>query len=428
MSIVLFEEKSGNLDDQEYSNFVHSMSKRFAGAYGDGKTPLFKTAENENLFDVFLDSIPQEDRQYHNCSCCRHFVNRYGSIVSVNDDGSTKSAVWSVQNAPDYYKPAMEAMIAKIKKSKISGVFLTSESELGNFTTGVWHHFSLNIPKDVRYRRGRLTAGQAMAEKREDLKNVMRAVSEFKHETVKQAVAILKTDALYRSEKLLGAAEWLESLYSIKNRNLIWRHIASAPAGFCHPRSSMIGTLLEDLEQGMSFDLVSRRFADKMHPLRYQRPQAAPTAGAIQQAEKLFAELGLGPSLRRRYARFEEVETFWTPKQKKEEKSESLFGHLTPKGEQPRNISQMPEVTMTWVKFRDTVLPDAEEIELLTPAYGSRLPIATILTSADMDAPPILQWDTQEKRNPFSSYVWHGGSDMAQFGLANNSFVKVKGI
>lgn len=53
----------------------------------------------------------------------------------------------------------------------------------------------------------------------------------------------------------------------------------------------MIGTLLDDIASGMSFDSVSRRFAEKMHPLQYQRPQAAPSAGNIAQAEKIVEKL-----------------------------------------------------------------------------------------------------------------------------------------
>ena len=109
-----------------------------------------------------------------------------------------------------------------------------------------------------------------------------------------QALKLLKSEALYRSEKVLGQAQWLYDLHralpSRRNRDhVLWRAVAAAPAGFCHPRSSMIGTLLEDLAAGMPFDDVSRRFAEKMHPLLYQRPQAAPSAGNIAQAEKIVA-------------------------------------------------------------------------------------------------------------------------------------------
>jgi hypothetical protein len=56
----------------------------------------------------------------------------------------------------------------------------------------------------------------------------------------------------------------------------------------------MIGTLLEDIEEGLDFGDVSRKFASKMHPLQYQRPQAAPSVGNIEESEKIVAKLSTG--------------------------------------------------------------------------------------------------------------------------------------
>lgn len=112
-----------------------------------------------------------------------------------------------------------------------------------------------------------------MNSKLADFTAVMRALQEFTPSVLEQALRLSQTDSLYRSEKILGQAQWLHDLqatfptvpYNL-HRNLIWRAVALAPAGFCHPRSSMIGTLLEDLAAGMPFDQVAERFARKMHP------------------------------------------------------------------------------------------------------------------------------------------------------------------
>lgn len=73
----------------------------------------------------------------------------------------------------------------------------------------------------------------------------------------------------------------------------------------------MIGTLLKDVATGMDFATVSARFASKMHPLKYQRPQAAPRVGNIADAEKIVAQLGIARSLERRFARIDEIDTLW---------------------------------------------------------------------------------------------------------------------
>jgi hypothetical protein len=216
------------------------------------------------------------------------------------------------------------------------------------------------------------------------------------------------------------------ALGSGRRKNVVWRAIAKAPAGFCHPRSSMIGTLLEDIEAGMEFSEVSRRFAAKMAPTQYQRPQAAPTAGAIEAAEKLIAQLGAAGSLARRYARLDEVQALWKPAQAKGAAPDGMvFAGLKAKGSAPPPTMAIPAQTMTWAKFAAEVLPTAEKIELRAPAIG---PYTAFVTAVNADAPPILQWDNDSARNPVSWYLYSHGASAVQFGLIENAWVKVNAV
>jgi hypothetical protein len=71
-------------------------------------------------------------------------------------------------------------------------------------------------------------------------------------------------------------------------------------------------------------------------------------------------------------------------------------------------------VTMTWVKFEKTILPDAVKIEY---NVRSRDSLVALVTAADPNAPPILQWDSEDERNPVSWYVYGGGSSASQWGV-----------
>jgi hypothetical protein len=274
-----------------------------------------------------------------------------------------------------------------------------------------------------------------MAEKREDFKTLRRALGEFTARDLETAVRLLRSEALYRGEKLLGQAEWLLDLKrnaivgakGARSRNLVWRAVASAPAGFCHPRSSMIGTLLEDIAAGMSFEEVSRRFKEKMHPLAYQRPQAAPAAGTIATAEKIIQQLGAAGSLARRFARLEEIPTIWKPKPVPFGRGygDTVFSHLKPKGADGKLHLRAPAQKMTWEKFQRTVLPTADRMELKAPYQGS---YTALVTAVNPEAPPILQWDTEAQRNPVSWYFWHGGASAASFGLVAGAFVPVTAV
>lgn len=419
-----------NQDDPEYDEFLGRMSARLAH---NAAEPLF-TTDVEGLWLAYLDALPSDQRQYHTCHCCRNFVERFGGLASIAEDGTVSSAIWDVDDAPAMYKPAAVVMSKLVRRAKVTGVFLTKEpiwgTALSTTPKGNWSHLHILPPANVAFKATVLSAGQKMAERKEDFKTVMAALDEFTVAMLEQAVALLKTDALYRSEKVLGQAEWLlaacKARQDSRYRERIWRMIAKTPAGFCHPRSSMIGTLLEDIASGMDLADVSRRFASKMHPLSYQRPQAEPTSGAIAAAEKIVATLEAAGSLSRRFCRPDEVEALWRPKATKEKSTAGVFGHLSPKATSSHPSLRVPPVTMTWEKFRRTVLPTADKIEYLT--RPARETYGVLVTAVNPEATPILQWDRADARNPVSWYVWHGGSTAGEFGLQAGQFVPVTAV
>jgi hypothetical protein len=406
---VLFE---GNATDVKF----HALLERMQDRLPEG--PLF-TTDAKGLFAAYLKSFPAAQRQYHNCNECRHFMERFGGLVTITSKGQTVPALWHEDDADSTHVKAYAALHRIVRKAKVTGVFLSSEKVLQD-TGGnpVWEHF--RVRQYNVYKNALKTADQAMAEKLEDFKNVSRALDEFPEEIVKQAVSLLESDALYRSEKVLGQAQFLADLHAVKRTtraraNYIWRAVATAPAGFCHPRSSMIGTLLEDLAAGVPFREVSRRFQEKMHPLQYQRPTAPPKAGNVLQAEKIVEQLNAAGALRRRFARLDEVETLWEPSRVAVPAS-GVFGHLLPQPEQYRGGSQ----TLTWHKFQRDILPHAVKIEAVVPYTGN---YSALVTAAVPGSTPILQWD-----NPFSWYVYNGGSRAHQWGLSANAWVRVNAI
>lgn len=391
------------------------------------------TTDVENLFDIYLNALPPEIRQHNNCNACRKFFNTYGGLVRIEADGSLMPIMWDSDDAPQEFKEAVLAVYRAVRRAKVTGVFISSEREYGQHKTGLWCHIAVTPPLARVYKPTKLNAHQVMAEKLEDYKNVIRALKDFPKPIIEQALTLLKSDALYRSEKVLGQAQWLYDLLthlegSHHYGNTVWKFVAEAPAGFCHPRSSMIGTLLEDIASGMDFAQVSRRFKEKMDPLAYQRPTAAPKAGNIAQAEKLMAKLGAEGSLRRRFGTLADVKAFWlsTPKNKPSQTG-GIFSHLKPKEESvlPDTMPMQP-LTMTWEKFARTILPGAKRISLLVPSGNANF--INLTTAVIPDAPPILQWDVEGNRNPVGYYVYRSGSQAANWGLQPGSWVNVPAI
>lgn len=413
------------VDDREdgYLDFGIAVSSRPA-------TGLTFTTDVGDLFGAYLLGLPRARRQHYNCSACGKFIDSYGGLVAIGQDGVTHPVIWPLpEDVPEFFRDGNNAIRDLVSDASVTGVFLSPLRVLGTPITGAWRHLhTFNVVPFVATRLR--TAGQAMAERLEEYGMLQRALAEFSIETVEQAERILKSETLYRSEKCLGVATWLLELHralaGVKNRcrkdNLVWRAIASAPIGFAHVRSTMIGTLLDDIAAGLSFDAVSKRFADKMHPLQYQRPTAPPSSGNIARAEAIVADLQAAGALRRRFARLSDIKALWTPAPPDQPKG-GVFGHLIEK--KPKGGIELPAVTMTWEKFQRTVLPDASEISLLTPGWAG---FAALITAADPSAPPILQWDSLGERNPTSWYFYNGGSDAKTWGLEPGRYVHVTAI
>lgn len=415
---------------------MHASFEAVAAAHGH---LLFTTnADPAELFKAYIENLDESERQYHTCHCCRRFIEQFGTVVAIDKYGQTVPAMWDMKNVPHMYKNSIAAVRRLVAKAKVNGVFLSSDKTWGTPQAGGWSHFSVTpLTTQIYARRGLLTASQAMAAKREDFRTLSSALSEFDITCVSKAVTMLRAESLYRSEKVLGPAEFLLKVHEQRGRaanmgqraNFTWKAVADAPAGFCTPRSSMVGTLLEDIANGgMDFDTIKRRFDAKMNPLQYQRPQAPASAGNIRQAEKLVQELGLAPSLERRFARPDEVEALWRPVVEEPASAEGVFGHLTSKQQKAQVTKpvEMPAKFITFTKFRRTVLPHAKKMEAHT-RFGTEN-FCGLLTAVHSDAPPILQWDHPERRNPVSWYVYNGGSHAAKWGLQPNRWVPVIGV
>jgi len=401
----------------EFDVWMGRIQERARPAAG----PFFLVEPEVPLFDVYLDAfeaLSPKQRQVHNCSCCRHFLRRYGGAVTVAENGEVVPLFWALadEQTDGVYEGVEDALARAVRAAPIRAVLIDSAEEWGNRATGSWSHFG--VPSLARWRHPRKAAHEEAAEKREERGMLARALEEFSPEMVKQAQALLEADQLYRSEKVLGVAVWLDRLHArlagVENRrlrdNLLWLAAATAPPGFAHVRSTMIGTLLDDLAQKLPIEAVRERFAAKMHPLQYQRPTAAPSEGQIAHAEKVVAELGAAGSLGRRFAKLEDLQTTWRPRDAAPSRPAGggVFDYLRP-GRSSGDVDLgAPPAPITWEKFARTVLPKAEQIELLLPERAA--PYSALITASDPNAAPIIQWDRPEKRNPVTWYLYNGGS------------------
>lgn len=416
--------------DRDYSELLQIVTENFDITKANTNLILFQTDAQDLFQTYYLGTIPEPERQLHNCHACRSFFKTYGALATVDpSSGVLTSALWNYAGLAhdNAYKATMSALSHKISHSRIVAPFYSTRRIWGTPITGAWSHIAVVPPERLVYKERHLTATQASASMKERFKTVSMALSEFKPAALDELIRIFRADALARSEKFLAPAKWLRDLHDRpKGRlgeNLLWLAIALAPEGFCHPKASVLGPLLDMITAGRSFAEIEAQFNTMTHGLRYQRPQVAPSAANIKQAEALVEKLGFATALARRFARLDECESLWRHSPTGAPvaaPSSGIFAHLKPKNSAEVPSVELPSATMTWEKFSRTLLASATKLELLTPNVGN---YAALLTAADPSAPNIMKWD-----NPFSWYVYHGGSTATSWNLSPYNWSHVDAI
>ncbi len=398
------------IDNDPFHEFLYAVQSALADALKVSGGKLF-IVETDSLVDVYQHSFDDlTERQYHNCRCCHDFITRYGSLVTVDAHGKIRPALWNAGflEVSHPYHTALIRLTNTVQRGKVVGQFLWEETMWGKQEAGGFSHLWAHLDKRHCWTRRDITASQAMAAKLEDFKNLDHALRVMPHAKVEVAVGMLQSGALHRGDKILPMAIFLNDAFKKTNplRNTeqrnraLWQLVSSAGAGWCAPRSSVLGALVEDLQQQLKVSELTRRHNERMDPTKYQRPSAPTSAGNVEQAERLIEQLGIASSLRRRFAAADELVTVWEPAQHEVNPPTGMFGHLlaNKRVEAEAELTAKP-ITMTFAKFRRDILPHALEMEVIVGGHSANF--CAFTTAADASAPPILKWDSEECRNPF---------------------------
>ena len=400
-------------ENNGYEELIDNIKKTFASKLKDNvKTPLFKTSVS-SLFDTFLQYLPDSCRQEYTCRTCQHFVDRFGGLVFIKEDGTTESAIWNIENIPGMFIEPITQMKAIVESAQVQDVFVSDYVDLGTYDTNGFHHFSAKLPRVMINTSRVKNASQVSAEKAEDYGMLKRALEKYSMQQIDQALNLLESGSLYRGSSYVAMCKWFketkEKIASINDQpqhtNMIWKYATTAPNGFTHISGSMLGTLLDYIVDGDDFDTIKRKFETNMSAENYRRSQSVPTQRAVESAEKLIEKLGLADSLRRRYAKIDELpadEFIWQSKDKKKEevKGGVFAGIQTKTVESKETKSVIPQVTMTWDKFRRTILPTADKLEVKVDGTNH---LIGMVTAAVPESENILNWD-----NTFSWYYQSG--------------------
>lgn len=430
----------------DYTEVQTQLQATFDANFAKYGPTLFTTA-TKNLSTKYLESFVEDERQQHNCECCLSFLRRHGGLVFLTPEGVSVPALWDPETAPEGFRATAQALHDELLKRPVTGAYIGPDETWGRPQQGsvvingeelTWTHMALNAPAAVRHRKPVAERG----ERRERVVHLSQFLPELTLPVLNNAILFLQGEGVNQSARFINQATWLRDTFvaveKLKGRQrsiAIMQATASAPAGWSETRKSVVGNIISGLQQKKTFGQIKSLHNFAVRADTYQRSQGELKAGNVQSAEKLIADLNLGPSMPRRLAQMAEIlpHAFWTPPPAAVAEPVApagVFGHVPTKDTKAAAVADtplaMPPVEVSWVKFLRDVLPKALKVEQLLVNGNDRL--CSFTAAADPEALPLMRWDTAEHRNTFSWFTWTNGCPPEYYGFKRGTYQEVIGF
>lgn len=398
-----------------FSLIKQAVDIRFAFLVGPRDLKLLRAdVDLDDIWEAYLSGFSSaEERQGHNCACCRAFIRQVGGVLSVA--GGKRRTLWDIDpdTIPTEYAPSMAALHAYVMSRPIAGVWRHELKRVGTPVTTdpkknvTWEHFSVPTPA---YARGLVTRDE------HELVNsvgvLRRGLAEITDEALETVIELCKQGSVYRgTEKLpllTGFKELREKLRAAEDLDAaLWEAVQTHNPGVVRIKNDAIGVLLTDLsEADADVDKAVRKFSTTiMAPTTYQQPTALATPRMIAAAKARMTELGMVSALSRRQllATDVPVEQSLFVYRPTTQAGGDPFGKLSQGAPvDPRTLSAVEEVTID--KFVKDILPTARKLCVLVERshLGN---FVTMTGPADAEAPSLMKWD--------NSFGWHYSGGVA---------------
>lgn len=62
----------------EFIDFKRAVYKQFDALANNADRLYLTNVNKDELWDCYINSYPEDERQSHTCNCCRQFIKPYG--------------------------------------------------------------------------------------------------------------------------------------------------------------------------------------------------------------------------------------------------------------------------------------------------------------------------------------------------------------
>ena len=355
-----------------------------------------------DLYDSYLLAFPEGTNPMfrahteHDCSCCKNFIRNMGGLVTIQD--GKKRSIWQVHGLPAPYDVVAHTMDSLVQQLPIRGVFRTKETKFGAEYTydsdhRRWDHFHGEVA--ARHRsaqpdtdRGVINTSAAVFK---------RGLCELNAGALLTVLDLIDDNALYRGAEFRKSVQEFADIQQVylttHQADLhVWANVMNPVARF---RNTAMGTLVQNLSDGVDLDRAVRSFEAMVAPTNYKRTTAIITPRMVEQALGQLRELNLESAVQRRFALISDVsvnDVLFVDNsvrhRMKDDLRDVLLEAATPR--RIRNITHAVDITIQ--EFVDKVVPTAKQIRV--QVKNSHLNNFVSLTApVDPDAGRLFRWN-----------------------------------
>jgi hypothetical protein len=273
------------------------------------------------LYQCYLAAFPAgtnpifKKQTEHECSCCQHFIRRAGNVVSVSDQGDIRT-IWdeASEKAPHPYSVVAAALREAVLAADISDLYRVGpkDNSFGAAATRslcdgdkvlTWNHLYTDaIPKALQV----ASPDQVRGDYRTTVQVFTRGLVELTSSALDTVLALIESNNLYRGAEhktvvvqFMAAQKAFQARESRAQSIFAWTNATGPASRF---RNTVIGTLVQDLSDGVDVERAVASFEAKVAPTNYKRSSAVITPAMVKKAMETIETLGLEPSLERRFA------------------------------------------------------------------------------------------------------------------------------
>src|SRR5690349_20248513 len=142
-----------------FQKLKQAIQKNFENIMKGQSKLFYKDIDRDKIWDLYLEGFSPEERQGHNCNCCKSFLRRYSGIVVIDAQLEVKS-IWDINlnDIDEEYRQSVKNIHNYLKGLPITNVFLNPFPKLGtdkNFDpikNTTWNHFFLQLPNQFIHR------------------------------------------------------------------------------------------------------------------------------------------------------------------------------------------------------------------------------------------------------------------------------------